>query len=160
LASGDGIGNWRLLLRTLRRTFDFTGRSRRTEVASYWVAVLVVTGIAEGAATSLFSEQAGRLVRLGLTILFMLPWFALFARRLHDHDMSGWWALLLVALFAIAVPKMLAEAFPDPRIGMVYRPSGLRTAIGFILILALLGLTLAPERIGPNRFGADPREGE
>ncbi|MDB5692364.1 MAG: hypothetical protein JWO81_1427 [Alphaproteobacteria bacterium] len=160
MALADRISNGRLLLRTIRGTFDFSGRSRRTEMAWYWLGSVVLVWLGALAATSLISEQAGRLVRVALTIVSMLPWFALFTRRLHDQDMSGWWTLLLVALFAICTPQLIAQASPYPQWWTAYRPSGLLTAIGFILVLAALGLTVAPETVGPNRFGPDPREGD
>jgi uncharacterized membrane protein YhaH (DUF805 family) len=74
--------------------------------------------------------------------------------------MSGRWALLLVVLFAIGIPQLIAQASADPQLWMAYRPSGLLLALGFILALGVFGLTVAPGTTGPNRFGVDPREAD
>lgn len=60
-----------------------------------------------------------------------VPWTALTVRRLHDMDLTGWWALLGLASFIPLVP------------------------LGLIVLLIRCARDGKP---GPNRFGSDPRE--
>lgn len=84
--------------RTVLGAFVFTGRSRRLDIAYYWLASMLLNAVFHFVATSLGewdSRLVGGLVAEGV---LTLPFFALFARRLHDQGRSGWWALLLPPL--------------------------------------------------------------
>lgn len=58
-----------------------------------------------------------------------VPWTALTVRRLHDMDLTGWWALLGLASFVPVLP------------------------LGLIVLLIRCARDGQP---GPNRFGPDP----
>ncbi|HEX5185133.1 MAG TPA: DUF805 domain-containing protein [Allosphingosinicella sp.] len=157
LAYGDATGNdARLLLRTLRGTFDFSGRSRRTEVLHYWIAVAlsaVVAGFAIGLVAPypiLFWSQT----MLGL--LALVPLFALFVRRLHDQDRPGWWGLLLPVSILLSIPRQIAEANGDVVAILAARVTPMAWASD-LLGLAIFLLFLWPGTDGPNRHGPDPR---
>jgi uncharacterized membrane protein YhaH (DUF805 family) len=147
-----------LVLRTIRGTFDFSGRSRRTKVVWWWLASSVVPALGVSAATWLASKEAGRVAGPALAILFLVPMFALLVRRLHDQDRSGWWALALLAVAVLSLPKMIASTSGDVRAQIAAEPHGLLLLVGFVLVFALVAFSIAPETIGPNRFGPDPRE--
>jgi uncharacterized membrane protein YhaH (DUF805 family) len=150
-------GEW-LLLRTIRGTFDLSGRSRRTEVAQWWFATMLLTLLGEHAATWAASAQAGRMASAVLSLLLIVPFFALLVRRLHDQDRSGWWAVALPLVVAICLPKVIASASGDVEAQLSAEPHGVLAVVGVLCLLAIFAFCVAPETIGPNRFGPDPRE--
>ena len=82
----------------------FSGRASRPE---YWYFILFCT-IASLIAMVLDAAIAGRTgfspISLIVNIGLFLPTWAVFFRRLHDTDRSGWWWLLaLVPLVGVIV---------------------------------------------------------
>ncbi|KJV10960.1 hypothetical protein VZ95_01560 [Elstera litoralis] len=74
----------------LRKFFDFQGRASRSE---YWYFTLF--SIVASVAASLFEPESMSGVFSGLVSLgLFFPSFAVFFRRMHDIDKSGWWWLL------------------------------------------------------------------
>jgi uncharacterized membrane protein YhaH (DUF805 family) len=158
LSYRDGVGdNAQLLLRTIKGTADFSGRSRRTEVIYYWIAAALAGVIVGFPLTSALSFGEAIKVNEALRLVFLVPMFALFARRLHDQDRTGWWALLLPISIALSIPDLLAWASADPQIIMAERGPWWLALIGVLIGLAILVLFLLPGTEGPNRFGNDPR---
>lgn len=99
---------WMLL--PLRRYADFSGRSRRQE---YWMfvllmllvylaslAVLIAVAAVEANANGPKSEQVPVVTLIAIAVMALLylalfiPTLAVQVRRLHDQDLSGWFALL------------------------------------------------------------------
>jgi uncharacterized membrane protein YhaH (DUF805 family) len=76
------------------RWCTFSGRAGGTE---YWWFVLFGT-IVFGLASLLDHAVFGRDALLGAicALVFLMPYFAVAVRRLHDTNRSGWWLLLLV----------------------------------------------------------------
>ncbi len=66
--------------------FDFSGRTRR---ASFWGAVVI--NFLVSVALDFFPYAS-----VIYTVVSLLPGIAMFVRRLHDINWSGWW--LVVAL--------------------------------------------------------------
>lgn len=94
-----------------------------------------------------------------VTGLFVIPLFALFVRRLHDQDRSGWWAMLLAAFVALHLYDLTTNMSVDHDY-VVWKdalPAPL-TWLGIFIGLAIFALLVAPETIGANRYGPDPRE--
>src|SRR5207245_192055 len=99
--------------RTLRGTADFTGRSRRTEVIYYWIATLLI-GLVVGFTRVMFAPfQSMMWLDVLLQLVFVVPMFAVFVRRLHDQNRSGWWGLLLPAGLVLTIPQRLNEVRGD-----------------------------------------------
>ena len=73
---------------------------------------------------------------LVLLLASLWPYAAVVVKRLHDFNLSGWWALAL-----ILVPH-LTKALVIP------------SWIPYLLVAATLGAL--PGRPGDNRFGSDP----
>ena len=86
----------------------FSGRARRSEFWWFFLFALIVNLIATlvdaqlglapvggGAAWTVFAA-AGPISAIA-ALAFVLPNFAVGARRLHDGGRSGWWQLLLLA---------------------------------------------------------------
>lgn len=129
---------------------SLTGRIRRQEFVLGYIGLLAVCGVLTRVLTEVaFFNTAGRnwryedlMVALSLPSLFAFfiliwPFAAITVKRLHDLNLSGWWALL-----ALAIP------FAARLVG-VY-PSTL-LLFGFALLSTLSGSS------GDNRFGVDPR---
>ncbi|WP_298021446.1 DUF805 domain-containing protein [uncultured Parasphingopyxis sp.] len=150
------------LLRALNGVFRFSGRTRRTDLVVYAILATAANFIAVGIASVILGFYATFVVRFMVQILLFIPMPALFIRRLHDQDRSGW--LGLVALPPIAITfwrdieflSVYAESFVDHRI--VPREPHLVESLAFI-VLSLLTLVLAfwPGSMGANRYGEDPR---
>ena len=91
--------NWYFLV--LRKYAVFSGRSSRTE---YWMFVLcdILIAIAISVAEGLVSGSG----KPGLAVLIyklavVVPFTAVYVRRLHDIGRSGWWILVPVVNFVM-----------------------------------------------------------
>ena len=84
-----------------RKYFDFSGRARRAE---YWYFMLFqfLLNMALLMLISVSPRLADNL-SLVLSLAFLIPNFAVSARRLHDVGRSGWWQLLCLTGIGIFV---------------------------------------------------------
>jgi len=81
--------------------FSFKGRSRR---ADFWIysgvvflgVILAATAIAWPMGVDLADASDGRatLIEAGAILLFVWPSLAIYAKRLHDRNLSAWWVLI------------------------------------------------------------------
>ncbi|MCW3849001.1 DUF805 domain-containing protein [Sphingomonas sp. LB-2] len=150
----------RTAFQPLRDMFVFSGRSTRTEVVTFFLlGTLANMGRFTMAPPFNVPLAAFKLV---WGFVWSFPWIALFARRLHDQGRAGWWALLLMApyavLFAMAVTTGTLSPSGPP---FEWSPTG-PSWIGFMSVWAMIGvailiLHLLPGTPGFNRYGADPR---
>ncbi|MEK7456742.1 MAG: DUF805 domain-containing protein [Pseudomonadota bacterium] len=143
-----------LILHNIKSTFDFNGRARRSELLYYQIAVAllgIVIGFGSMAILSL--QQRVLLLRL-MQIVTAIPLFALFARRLHDQDRSGWWALPLPVIIAFNMTDNYHRWTNDGQIPSLPLPL---TIIRSLAIIAMLVFTFWRGTQGPNHFGKDPR---
>jgi uncharacterized membrane protein YhaH (DUF805 family) len=145
----------RLAGKAIRGTLDFRGRSTRLEVIAFWLAVMFA-GIPLTFVLALLAPVESESKRLTATILgyvTFIPLGALFVRRLHDLDRSGWWALA-------AVPVLLVNGYQSVRASLDGAPPSLPWW-GSLAMLVPIGIVftfiIAPGTEGPNRFGPDPR---
>ncbi|RYD64729.1 MAG: DUF805 domain-containing protein [Sphingomonadales bacterium] len=147
-----------LIKRAITGTATVTGRSRRSEFGYYWVAAMVTAAIVRHIPHELpwradwILDQTGQL-------LLMLPVFALFVRRLHDVNLTGWWALSLPPIMGLSIYSSARFVFLDPQNGALALPELPLWASLFQLggVLFFLAVLLIPGTDGPNRFGPDPR---
>lgn len=91
------------------RAFSITGRSSRAEY--WWTALgvflgLIVLSIVGGILTRMF-RPLGLLVLIAL-VLISIAQITLQIRRLHDRNMSGWWALIALIPFGSLVLLVLS----------------------------------------------------
>lgn len=125
------------------RYTDFQGRSQRSE---YWwvqlfnfIIFLVLGGGAFAASGGDFENLSpismGLFGILGLYALaIIIPSIALFIRRLHDINQTGWIYLGLVIASLIPVLGLLAS-------------------------IAQIVICCIPGTVGPNKYGPDPKGG-
>lgn len=145
------------LWRTIRGTFDFAGRSTRTDFWIFAIVPQMLVGVClllVEALVDLDFDRA-RNVKDVMSLAIMVPSFALFVRRLHDQDRTGWWVAVLVVGFAAAV--ISDNGHPSiPGIAKLETPwwLGLAFVAGIILVW-LFGLL--PPSEGDNRYGPNPR---
>jgi uncharacterized membrane protein YhaH (DUF805 family) len=127
LRSG-GEYNMIWFIEALRKTFNFSGRSRRKE---YWMFILVtfiisvILTILEMALGLEFNENFGILTTL-FSLILLIPSLSVTVRRLHDTGKSGWW--ILISLIPL---------------------------IGGIVILIF---TLMDSEPGSNKYGPNPKK--
>lgn len=160
MAYSDSVGdNAELLRRTVFGVADFSGRSRRTEVVYYWIASALLAIVVDFAIGSFATFQVSVLFSGALRLLLSVPMFALFVRRLHDQERSGWWGLLLPASLLLSISGFLVAASGDIARIVAQRTSFQGIAAG-LCGLGVFVLCLLPGTDGPNRYGADPRIGE
>lgn len=168
------------IIMPLRRYAQFSGRSRRTEFWSFFLAnvvlwivfiALVVGSIMRLASNGMSQPQiiqallgSGIWIAIfGLIYLaLILPWIALFIRRLHDIDFSGHWIWIMIGPWLASIVLTMGGA--AAAISGSLNASVLATSVGSALnLIALLGwlilmiLALLTGTRGVNRFGEDPR---
>jgi uncharacterized membrane protein YhaH (DUF805 family) len=156
VAYGDSIAdNEHLLKKTIRGVAEFTGRSRRKEVVYYWIATAIIGYTLDATWIILATYQSIVWLEL-LQLVFILPMFALFVRRLHDQNRSGWWGLMLPLAFVFSIPDRVKEARGEIEAMLVLKTSPTAIALD-LLYITILVLFLWPGTAGPNQFGSDPR---
>jgi len=97
-----------------RRYVDFNGRSSRSEYWYFfllnWVFWLVLSiaqaiALASGGGPN-STATAFRLIGDVVEIAFFLPSLAVFVRRMHDTDRSGWWYFLAFTIIGL-IPLLI-----------------------------------------------------
>lgn len=148
-------------LATLRAAFSPSGRSTRGEIVIYYLGCLCLSILASTALYFVLDFETKRLVSRSLELALAVPGIALFARRMHDQDRSGWWVLLPIALFTYSSAlSLLAETQGTAARVSIERAMRQLDLIPFFAGIAVLALTFFPGTPGRNRFGPDPRRGE
>ena len=124
-----------------KRYTDFQGRSRRSEF--WWVFLLnIVVGLIGGFLLGLLGgygtgdlNPIGMLI-MGVLLIYVLaiivPSIALFIRRLHDINQTGWIALGVYIVSVIPI-------------------------IGLLGSVAQIVIGVIPGTVGENKYGPDPK---
>jgi uncharacterized membrane protein YhaH (DUF805 family) len=137
----------------------FTGRSNRQE---YWISVglLILVAIV----LNVFNMQAAS---AAITIMWIVTWI----RRLHDVNLSGWWAALPIALLFVLVGAAIAFGGPEMVKTLQALEAGNESALSspsanLLLIVALAALAIQfgftiwlgikAGTVGKNKFGVPP----
>lgn len=123
----------------------FSGRASRSEFwwfqLFYWLLLLayllVIFSLGQFSASMLNGNFTafGSIISIPAFLVILglfIPSIALQVRRFHDHNLSGWWYLLILLLSAIPY-------------------------LGALVALAMLALFILPGTNGPNKFGPDSR---
>jgi len=112
---------------------DFSGRASRSE---FWLfQVLNIVVLLVSTALILIGGGGTYVVGVGLLAFWVLiafvPNLAVTVRRFHDHNISGWWAVLLYVV-------------------------GLIPYVGVLANLGMLWVLVRGGTWGPNNYGPDP----
>ena len=164
------------MLMPLKRYAEFSGRSRRMEFWMFqlgiwlmwivlWVATMAVGFGAASAARDPASGMVGLFASLGIFMLvyavlglgLLIPSIAVAVRRLHDTDRSGWWLLLPLApyVLAIVIAVMGAASQSSALIGVAF----VVNLLVLVAAVVLLVFYCLPGTPGPNKYGPDPMGG-
>ncbi len=138
----ENVGHFKRITRDL---LVFSGRSQPTEVLMFFL-LLSSAGI-----LLTFLDQSPRSYFLIFLCLFVTPQFA---RRLHDINRTGWFAVIvpiLLALKAWGQWQYDAGILPTPSVGFPY------SAVSIVLVITFWAVVFWPGTKGENRFGPDPR---
>lgn len=141
-----------------KRTFDFSGRSTRSD---FWVPFLTHIFI------FLFVFHFGAIIDVPLgryvVLITMVPSFTITARRLHDTNRTMLFAILF-PISAVAAPTGGIAAFigmfawagtgGTNTIAAVIIVSSLSLLLGVIIILYSLFLFILPGNKTPNKYGS------
>lgn len=114
----------------------FSGRASRSE---YWWWVL-------------FVFVAGLIPMLGMivSLVTLIPYLAVTARRLHDGGRSGWWQVGPISLGIITTVMVGLDAFI-----LAYAAGIAALAVAILTLVWLIRVGTS----GPNEFGDDPLGG-
>jgi uncharacterized membrane protein YhaH (DUF805 family) len=82
-------------------------------------------------------DQTGSWVVLLVLVVILWPLAAVFVKRLHDLNVSGWWMLAALTIAPVS--------------------SATNISVWIIVLLVVATLSLLPGTSGNNRFGNDPR---
>ncbi|MEG1416724.1 MAG: DUF805 domain-containing protein [Clostridium sp.] len=130
-----------------KRTFDFKGRSRRTE---YWMSFLVDLFISFFLGFISISMGMGGLMPQVYYVVIIIPILGATVRRLHDSGRSGWWLLLL----GFPVVSELVALNPDMAVSLL----GIILSISsFIACITLFIFMLQDGQVGENNYGKNPK---
>ncbi|WP_284125616.1 DUF805 domain-containing protein [Parerythrobacter aestuarii] len=146
-----------LLPQTVRNSFTFEGRSRRTEMVVYLIVGSILLQLVVGLIdlTGLIEEDA---IGWGSAITFFIPLPALLTRRLHDMGRTGWLTLPVIALMLVATYEDWLVSTMDTSDPAWPDPWGLTgDMISLAGALCVVAILLLPEKNENNPYGRDPR---
>lgn len=150
----------------LRKYFDFTGRARRSEYWWFLVFYVLVRCLCG------FLEGFFMLPHIGdaVSLLLVVPSYAVLTRRLHDVGYSGWWVL---AVFVLECAMLVVAAMTGKitwlqlltnngidAMFQIYNVSSLTwvmSAAMVLLNLFMLVLSLVDSFQGVNKYGDSPK---
>ena len=84
-------------VKVLKNYATFSGRARRTEYWMFTLVNLIVTAVLYGLSSAFMGGTLGTLfmvLYVAYALAVLIPGLAVFFRRMHDTNRSGWWWLL------------------------------------------------------------------
>lgn len=102
-----GIGLFGAVARFFRKYATFSGRASRSEFW-WWMLFAFIVNLAINLFAQFGSEQIGTVLRGAWWLVTLIPGIALYVRRLHDSNKSGWLIVLPYACYVIAFVLMFA----------------------------------------------------
>lgn len=146
-------------LKTLRLAFTPSGRASRSEVLGWAASIILLDLILTAIARQAVSGVPLKWSLVIVPAVIVVPSFALFARRMHDLNLNGWWSLPLLALAAqnllLDIVTLTVGWGARSTVEAVtrYIDWPLFPAFG----IACIAMACLPGTRGSNRFGPDPR---
>jgi len=139
---------------------DFSGRAPRAEYWWYILGAIIVSVIARIIDSIVGLNVVGPYGLLSLIVMLglLVPNIAVSVRRLHDTNRSGWWILLPIVPYALAI-VLAGPAIMTGSVGAGIGIAALLMFVGFIcgivvLVFMCLAGTPGDNRYGPNPYGA------
>jgi uncharacterized membrane protein YhaH (DUF805 family) len=118
--------NW--YLDVLKKYATFSGRARRKEYWYFFLFSTIISIVLVGidGLTGTYTEKSGFGLLSGIyTLAVLIPSMAVWVRRLHDTNRSGWWTLIIlipligvivILVFTVQEGKPGENRFgPDPK---------------------------------------------
>jgi len=152
--------------RPLQKYADFSGRAPRPELWWYVLAVVVafiVVSVVEGIVglRGMVMGVYGPLTLL-LWLATLVPSLAVGVRRLHDTGRSGWWILLPVLPYVLAIvlggSAMVGGAAAGGTAGLI-AGAGIAMLFMFLALIAdiiIIVFYCLPGTPGDNQYGPNP----
>lgn len=154
----NGLGEVASSVRaTLLGTFQFKGRSRRRDIMWYYLVISLIAMPLVFLARRL-NWESQQLATQAIDLLVTLPYFALFARLLHDQSRPGRWVVMLLPVVAANIYRDFRVKFHafDPQ----WPDLGYWQLALAPVVIASMVFMLVPGTVGANRYGPDPRADE
>ena len=149
----------------LEKYANFNGRAPRAEYWWFFLA-MVIASIVIGIIESILGLKGMVLGLYGplsllLWLAVIVPSIAVGVRRLHDTNRSGWWILLPLIPYCLALVlggAAVMGAAAGSSAGMMAGAglAGIFLLIGGICAIVLLVFMVLPGTPGDNRYGANP----
>lgn len=127
--------------------FSFRGRLERRAFwlwMALWVIILMLLFSLAG--MGVISLQSSAF----LLVLSLWPTAAIWIKRLHDRNKSGWWALLLVVAWILAAGNW-------GMLDAVWQWAIARFIPLLIVVMMFIDCGFFAGTIGENRFGSEPK---
>jgi len=140
---------------------DFSGRAPRAEYWWYILGAIIVSVIARIIDSIVGLNVVGPYGLLSLIVMLglLVPNIAVSVRRLHDTNRSGWWILLPIVPYALAI-VLAGPAIMTGSVGAGIVIAALLMFVGFICGIVVLVFMCLAGTPGDNRFGPSPYGGD
>ena len=152
--------------------FGFSGRINRAKLWLWLLIYFLVLVVAVVIAITIVYFTDFWVITLILYLILgiggFVSYLAVFIKRLHDRDKSGWWLLIFLVLPSVLVGIALSTvmvAIMNSGGNMTEMPELSPLAMITYLIGAAIGLWFFVEvfclrgTVGPNKYGPDPLGG-
>jgi uncharacterized membrane protein YhaH (DUF805 family) len=140
---------------------DFSGRAPRAEYWWYILGAIIVSVIARIIDSIVGLNVVGPYGLLSLIVMLglLVPNIAVSVRRLHDTNRSGWWILLPIVPYALAI-VLAGPAIMTGSVGAGIGIAALLMFVGFICGIVVLVFMCLAGTPGDNRYGPSPYGGD
>lgn len=98
----------KIFFNAFRHCLDFKGKTNREEFLIYW-AILSIIILPAYFIDHHFLLTAIWSVSAAVSIIIVLPTFAITVRRLHDTGKRGWWAFIQLFVAIVFAPFLLSN---------------------------------------------------
>jgi uncharacterized membrane protein YhaH (DUF805 family) len=161
-------------MNAMRRYFDFSGRSSRSEFwffVLFYIIIYIVAAIIDAFVFGA-GERGGMGILTSIVVLaHLIPSISVSVRRLHDIDRTGWWVLffwgapiLVMVIGGLLMGGSIFAMMSGTDAGAAAGLAGMGASFMIIVLVDLAILIVAlvfyctAGTPGPNRFGPPPTE--
>lgn len=147
------------LISLCARVFTFRGRLTVGEFLLIVLLLPAAVGLLAAPFKTGTDWQSDATAGLAVGVCSSLIALLLFTKRLHDHDMSGWWALLGLPAVALQTYDRWSHTILNPDLFNSITPWWYVLAMlyAWCVVIAFMTIGLVPGKAADNRFGPSPR---